>query len=122
MALGLEGCKPLAIAYALKAKTVGTGLMLACLGLVAVAYSLTSELSLMASTRGDLAATREADTRAARETVGARERMTDELRSLGVQRPSEAIQAELNPLLSDKRLAELPRLARKLPAAGDLHR
>lgn len=104
MALGLEGCKPLAIAYALKAKTFAAGLLLASLGLVAVAYSLTSELSLMASTRGDLVATREADSLAARETVGARQRIDAELRSLGIQRPSEAIQAELNPLLTDKRL------------------
>lgn len=104
MALGLEGVKPLAVAFALKAKTFVTGAALALLGLVAVTYSLTSELSLLASSKGDLAATRTAQSDAAREAVGRNQRINDELRSLGVQRPSEAVRAELNPLLSDKRL------------------
>jgi len=104
MALGLEGVKPLAIAYALKAKNLITALLLACLGFVAVAYSLTSELSLLASSKSDLAAHRGASAEAAREAVGSRQRMAEELRSLGIQRPSNSVRAELSPLLSDKRL------------------
>lgn len=104
MALGLEGCKPLAIAYALRSKSLINGLMLGSLGLVAVTYSLTSELSLVASSKGDQTAGRLAETNAALETVGRKQRIESELRSLGLVRPSETIQAELTPLLSDKRL------------------
>lgn len=104
MALGLEGCKPLAISLAMKCKSARVVLPMACLGLVAVTYSLTAELSLMASNKSDLAATRTAQSEAAREAVGRRQRITDELLSLGLQRPSESIQAELNALLTDKRL------------------
>lgn len=106
MALGLEGVKPLAVAHALKAKSIATGLALGTLALVAVTYSLTSELSLMASSRSDLAANREASSNAVREAVGERQRITDEIRSIGIQRPSAAIQAELNPLLADRRLKQ----------------
>lgn len=61
MALALEGIKPLAIAASLQAfskLSVVRGVLLLLLGLVAVAYSLTAELAMMASTRGDLIATR----------------------------------------------------------------
>jgi hypothetical protein len=60
-AVALEGIKPLAIVQAFQA--FGTwapvrGVALGALGLVAVAYSVTSELALMSSSRGDLAAER----------------------------------------------------------------
>ena len=60
-ALGLEVCKPLSISYAFDAFRqwrVVQGAALALLGLVAVTYSLTAELSLMAQSRGDLVAER----------------------------------------------------------------
>jgi hypothetical protein len=61
MALGLELAKPFAIEgvfSCLRGWAVGRALAVAALGLVAVAYSLSAELSLMAATRGDSAAER----------------------------------------------------------------
>jgi hypothetical protein len=55
MAAALEAIKPLAIAQAFQALgnwSLGRGLALLFLGLIAVAYSLTSELSLMSASRG----------------------------------------------------------------------
>ncbi len=64
------------------------------IGIVAVAYSLTSELSLMSTARGDLAAGRSKATRA-----------QQELDKIGITRPSAEISAELSALLlNDKRL------------------
>ena len=57
MAIGLEVCKPLSVASAFSAfrsLAVVRGSALALLAIVAVTYSLTAELSLMASARGDL--------------------------------------------------------------------
>jgi hypothetical protein len=59
MAAALKAIKPLAIAQAFQAFgnwSLGRGLALLFLGLIAVAYSITSELSLMSASRGDLAA------------------------------------------------------------------
>jgi hypothetical protein len=61
MALGLELAKPFAIEgvfSCLRTWAIGRALAMALLGFVAVAYSLTAELSLMASTRADGAAER----------------------------------------------------------------
>ena len=61
MAAALEAIKPLTIAQAFQAFgnwSLGRGLALLFLGLIAVAYSLTSELSLMSASRGDLTAER----------------------------------------------------------------
>src|SRR5262245_46762322 len=69
MACGLECAKPLAVASALSAFrgfAVVRGAALALLAVVAVAYSLTAELSLMATARGDLVAQRAASAKAAR--------------------------------------------------------
>lgn len=96
MALGLEGCKPLAVSQAIRCNSARVAIPMACLAVVAVTYSLTAELSLMASNRSDLAATRTAQSEAARDAAGKKQRINDELRSLGLQRPSESIQAELN--------------------------
>jgi hypothetical protein len=60
-AVALEGIKPLAIAQAFQSFAFWApmrGVALASLGVVAVAYSLTSELALMSASRGDLAAER----------------------------------------------------------------
>jgi hypothetical protein len=61
MAVSLECLKPLAVAAAFSALgswAVIRGLALSLLAVVAIGYGLTSELSLVASTRGDLAARR----------------------------------------------------------------
>jgi hypothetical protein len=60
-AIALEGIKPLAIAQAFQLFASWApirGIALAGLGVVAVAYSVTSELALMSASRGDLAAER----------------------------------------------------------------
>jgi hypothetical protein len=60
-AVALEGIKPLAIAQAFQSFASWApirGIALAGLGVVAVAYSVTSELALMSASRGDLAAER----------------------------------------------------------------
>ena len=65
MAVALEGIKPLAVASALasfRQLALVRGLLLTLLtllALVAITYSLTAELSLVAGSRGDLAASRD---------------------------------------------------------------
>src|SRR5262245_24372353 len=62
MAAALEGIKPLAVSSALasfRGFAIVRGLLLTLLACVAIAYSLTAELSLVAGSRGDLAARRE---------------------------------------------------------------
>lgn len=59
MALGLEGAKPFAVEgifTSLRSWSFGRAAAMAALAVVAVAYSLTAELSLMASIRADSAA------------------------------------------------------------------
>jgi hypothetical protein len=96
-ALALEVAKPLAVQgffSAARTWAFGQALCLAVLAVLAVAYSLTAELSLMASVRSDTVATRQAQTRAAAEhdkETAAREReqarVEQELRLLGSARP-----------------------------------
>jgi hypothetical protein len=62
-AVAADIIKPLSIGAAFNAFSswsIGRGLALACLGIVAVAYSLTAELSLVSMSRGDLSASRAA--------------------------------------------------------------
>lgn len=87
MAVALEAAKPLAIASAFtcfRKLRVVQGVALALLGLVAVAYSLTAELSLVSMSRGDLVAER-----ASQANVRA------ELTSLGTPRPVAELEAEI---------------------------
>lgn len=94
MALALEGIKPLAIAAAFQSfasLSIVRGLCLALLGLVAVAYSLTSELTLVSMSRGDLIAQR----------AGAAD-LQGELHSLGSSRPSAEVQADIQALKLDR--------------------
>lgn len=68
MAIALELAKPLSLAAAFTAFrswSVARGLLLTVLALVAVGYSLTAELTLMAGARGDVVAQREAVLKAA---------------------------------------------------------
>ena len=102
MALALEGCKPLAVAAAFSAFgswRIFTGLALSMLAAVAVAYSLTAELSLIATVRHDLQAKR-----AAAPTAVQRERIEAELKALGVVRPAAQINADLAGLLAAHRI------------------
>lgn len=108
MALGLEGAKPFAIEGAFAAFRAWSPIRaaaLAALGIVAVAYSLTAELSLMAATRADAAAERSqaADIAAAAQArYGA---LQIELEALPVTRPVAAIEAEIARLKTTPKLA-----------------
>jgi hypothetical protein len=87
MAVALEGIKPLAVATAFQSiasLNLVRGICLAALGLVAITYSLTSELALISMTRGDLVAERAS-------AVDLRK----ELEHLGSPRPAAEVQAEI---------------------------
>ena len=109
MAVALELAKPLSLAAAFAAFrswSVLRGAVLALLAAVAIAYSLTAELSLMATSRGDAVAAREAVFKAASngEADGrrARERHDQakaELDTLPSARPARELQAEIDGLL-----------------------
>jgi hypothetical protein len=98
MALGLEGAKPFAVEgvfAALRSWSLGRAAAMALLGTVAVGYSLTAELSLMASIRADTAAQR---TLAGDAAAIARARYDDtkaELAALPAARPAGTIAAEI---------------------------
>jgi hypothetical protein len=101
MALGLEGAKPFAIESvfaALRSWSIGRAVAMAALGLVTVAYSLTAELSLMASIRADHAAER---TLAGDTADAVRARYADakvELAALPAARSAGTIAAEIERL------------------------
>lgn len=103
-AVALECIKPLAVASAFQAFrsfAIGRGVALGMLAVVAVAYSLTSELSLMAGSRGDLAAKRGAVVTQAEAT---RERYASaraELATLAPSRPKAEVEAEIARLLAE---------------------
>jgi hypothetical protein len=98
MALGLEGAKPFAIEgvfTALRSWSLGRAVAMALLGTVSIGYSLTAELSLMASIRADTAAER---TLAGDAAAAARARYDDtkaELATLPAARPAGTIAAEI---------------------------
>ncbi len=108
-AVGLELAKPLAVAAAFASFrhwAVARGAALAILAALAVCYSLTAELSLMATTRGDTVASREATIKATihaeadrKRAVARNESATAELASLPNARPSKELQAEIDGLL-----------------------
>jgi hypothetical protein len=112
MAVALEGAKPLAVAAAFAAFrswAVIRGVALALLAVAAIAYSLTSELALIAGNRGDLAATRGAiiaqnDARQARLRAA-----QSELASLASSRAAAEVEADVAKLFADN------------PRAGDCH-
>jgi len=108
-AVGLELAKPLAVVTALKSLqswSLARGAALAVLALVAITYSLSAELALMAGTRGDVVANRQAaldasstskaDARRAREQY---EAAKTELVALVPSRPVGELQAEIDALL-----------------------
>lgn len=98
MALGLELAKPLAVSgifTSFREWRVAQAIALAMLAAVAVAYSLTAELSLMATTRGDAAAKRSAQADAASKAKARYQRAESELGKLAASRPADAVKAEI---------------------------
>jgi hypothetical protein len=81
MALGLEIAKPFAVDgvfSSLRSLAIGRALAMLVLAIVAVGYSLTAELSLMAMTRGDTAASRSKAADAAKDDRAELARVTAE--------------------------------------------
>lgn len=106
MALGLELAKPFSIAAtfdALRGWRLMEGAALAVLGLVAIAYSLSAELSLMATMRSNLAAGRAAATDAAHIARDRYARAKAELDGLRPTRPAAELQALIDGALADPR-------------------
>lgn len=109
MAVALELAKPLSIAAALAAFrrwSVVRGALLALLAVFAIGYSLTAELSLMATSRGDGVASREVAIKVANDIEIEAQRVRDryerakaEYQTLPVSRPSRELQAEIDGLL-----------------------
>lgn len=108
-AVGLELCKPLAFSAtfeAFRSWSPVRGIALGLLALVAVAYSLTAELSLMATSRSDAVAQREAAVKAASNIEAAAlraseqyERAKSEFANLPAARPAAELQSEIDALL-----------------------
>ncbi len=108
MALGLEGAKPFAIEGALTALrswSLGRAIALAVLGTVAVAYSLTAELSLMAATRANTAAQRAQASAAVAAAKARYDAAQRELDALPLTRPLATLTAEMERLKTTPRLA-----------------
>lgn len=112
MALSLEIAKPYAVANCLALfrdwQPVQGG-MLAILGLIAVTYSLTSELSLLAMLRSDAAAQRQSAINASTDEVAVAKRQADRFeaahRELATMAPTRApgeVQAEIDALLLER--------------------
>lgn len=98
MAAGLEMAKPFAAHLAFtsaRSKQWGSALAMSALAFVAVAYSLTAELSLMAMARGDLAAERVAQVEPISLAKEDRGRALDELHRLGAVRTAGEVEADL---------------------------
>ena len=71
---------------------------------VAIAHTLTAELTLMAIPRGDLVAECAAATRLAKSTDGQRERAEAELAQLSGTRPAATIRAKIAGMFADHRM------------------
>jgi hypothetical protein len=106
MAVGLELAKPFSIAAAFDAfrsRRVGQGLAVALLGLVAVSYSLSAELSLWASMRSDRIAERAATSNIAINVRDTYQRAKSELAGLPAARASGELQALIDGVMIDPR-------------------
>lgn len=102
MAMGLELAKPFSIAAAFDAFRswrLVQGAALLLLVLVAVAYSLTAELSLMATSRGDLVAERASQSDAGNKASNRYDRAKLELLTLPATRPKAELDAKIEGLL-----------------------
>lgn len=97
-AVALELIKPLAISGAFQAFgtwKIGRGLALSVLGLVAVAYSLQSELSLTAASRSDLVAKRSLEGTTATTDKAKYDAAVDELRLIHPSRTVPEVDADI---------------------------
>ena len=106
-AVCLELSKPLAISAMFAAFSkwrIIRGVMLALLACVAIAYSLTAEITLMSMARGDMVAERKASTKAAKSVDGQLDRIEAELARLANVRPAATVKAEIAGVLADQRL------------------
>lgn len=126
MALGLELSKPFAISSAftsLRQWRVITAAALILVGLLAVAYSLQSELSFMSTVRGDLVAERAGERDAAQRAADRYQALTAELAALrpasNKERDNDVYLARRAALLADLRQAELDRQQAPAVAAPD---
>jgi uncharacterized membrane protein len=107
MAIGLELSKPFALEASFaqfRQLRIGSGIAMALLAMVSIAYSLSAELSLMAQSRADLAAERQAGAKQATSADKHRARTEAELAALGTVRPTAAVKADLDALLANPRL------------------
>ena len=116
MALGLELAKPFSIASAftqLRQFRIFTATALTAVGLLAVAYSLQSELTFMSLTRGDLVAARAGERDAAQRAAERYDRLQAELTALkpasSKDRDMDAYLTRRNALSADLRQAEQDR-------------
>lgn len=130
-AVALELIKPLAVHGAFVAwgswRTWGKALALSILGLVAVAYSLTAELALTASSRGDLVASREHASDASTRAKERHQRAKAELGTLKPSRPTGELEALIEAKEAKRQSttaleAELGRAKRKAELEGMLER
>jgi hypothetical protein len=106
MAIGLELAKPFSIAAAFEAfrsSRYGEGFAVALLGLVAVAYSLSAELSLWASMHSDRIAVRAAESNVAISARDQHQRAKLELDGLPSARPAAELQSLIDSVLIDPR-------------------
>lgn len=110
MAVALETAKPLAVAGMLSAGRewkLGHAGALMILAAVAISYSLTAELQLMARSRSDAIAERAGAAQHATDARAARDRARTELDKLGtVARSADEIAPVIAAKLSDKRLED----------------
>lgn len=104
MAVALELAKPLAVASAFNAFrswAVIRGAALALLALVAIAYSLTAELQLVATSRGDVVAKREAAIERRDDQRDNVKAAREELATLAPSRAIAEVQADVVKFLAD---------------------
>ena len=106
MAIGLEVAKPFSIAAAcdaFRSSRICQGVAVAILGLVAVTYSLSAELSLWASMRSDRIAARAAASNVANSARETYQRAKLELDGLLAARPAAELQSLIDGVLIDPR-------------------
>ncbi len=102
-AVSLDLMKPLAVHSALRSLTsfqFVKGLLCLLLALVAIIYSLTSEISLMSTSRGDLIAKRENAIAVNKEALNTYERWKQQLGQLSPSRPAAELQAKIHSIES----------------------
>ena len=106
MAIGLELAKPFSVAAAFDAfrsSRICQGVAVALLGIVAISYSLSAELSLWASMRSDRIAVRAAESNVAISARDQYQRAKLELDGLPPARPSAELQSLIDGVLIDPR-------------------